>query len=73
MIGVAQGSYWNHRRIWIQVTKDGRIAVAAHTNKNWMSVKKDLDQVSSAAVLPPYIDQQDTEASEDKKDGEKSS
>ena len=73
MIGVAQGSYWNHRRIWIQETKDGRIAVAAHTNKNWMSVKKDLDQVSSAAVLPPYIDQQDTEATEDKKDGEKSS
>lgn len=73
MIGVAQGSYWNHRRIWIQETKDGRFAVAAHTNKNWLSVKKDLDQVSLAANLPPYLDQHDLEALEEKKDGEKSS
>ena len=25
MIGVAQGSYWNHRRIWIQLLEDGQI------------------------------------------------
>jgi len=73
MIGVAQGSYWNHRRIWIHETKDGQIAVAAHTNKNWLSVKKDLDQVTLVANLPPYIDQHDLEALEEKKDGEKSS
>ncbi|WP_075617644.1 cytochrome c biogenesis protein ResB [Paenisporosarcina indica] len=73
MIGVAQGSYWNHRRIWIHETKDGHIAVAAHTNKNWLSVKKDLDQVTLVANLPPYIDQHDLEALEEKKDGEKSS
>jgi len=73
MIGVAQGSYWNHRRIWIHETKDGRLAVAAHTNKNWLNVKKDLDAVTEAASLPPYDDQQDLEALEEKKDGEKSS
>jgi len=73
MIGVAQGSYWNHRRIWIHETKEGRLAVAAHTNKNWLSVKKDLDAVTEVAGLPPYTDQHDLEASEEKKDGEKSS
>ena len=73
MIGVAQGSYLNHRRIWIHETKDGQIAVAAHTNKNWFAIKKELDQLTEAAQLPPYMDQQDSESQELKKDGEKSS
>lgn len=73
MIGVAQGSYFNHRRIWIHETKDGQVAVAAHTNKNWFAIKKELDQVTEAAQLPPYTDQQDSESQELKKDGEKSS
>jgi len=73
MIGVAQGSYFNHRRIWILESKDGRLHVAAHTNKNWFGVKKELDQVTEVAQLPEYIDQQDIEAQELKKDGEKSS
>lgn len=73
MIGVAQGSYFNHRRIWLLESKDGRISVAAHTNKNWFGVKKELDQVTEVAQLPQYIDQQDIEAQELKKDGEKSS
>ncbi|WP_017380389.1 cytochrome c biogenesis protein ResB [Paenisporosarcina sp. TG-14] len=73
MIGVAQGSYFNHRRIWILESKDGRLYVAAHTNKNWFGVKKELDQVTEVAQLPQYIDQQDKEAQELKKDGEKSS
>ncbi|QBP41370.1 cytochrome c biogenesis protein ResB [Paenisporosarcina antarctica] len=73
MIGVAQGSYFNHRRIWILESKDGHLFVAAHTNKNWFGVKKELDQVTEVAQLPQYIDQQDIEAQELKKDGEKSS
>lgn len=73
MIGVAQGSYFNHRRIWIHETKDGQFAVAAHTNKNWFAIKKELDQVTEAAQLPLYKDQQDSESQELKKDGEKSS
>lgn len=61
MIGVAQGSYWNHRRIWIQLLEDGQVVIAAHTNKNWLSVKKDIDEVSKVAHLPQYEDQQDQE------------
>jgi len=72
MIGVVQGAYFNHRRIWIHETSDGQLAVAAHTNKNWFAIKKELDQVSEAAHLPAYEDQQDLETME-KKDGEKSS
>lgn len=70
MIGVAQGSYWNHRRIWIQLLDDGQTVVAAHTNKNWMSVKRDLDEVSEIAQLPKYLDQQDLDSLEEKVDKE---
>jgi cytochrome c biogenesis protein len=44
MIGVIQGAYWNHRRIWIQ-RKDGDIWVAAHTNKNWYGLKQEIESV----------------------------
>ena len=59
MIGVAQGMYFNHRRFWIQQQADGRVILAGHTNKNWFGLKKDLDQVSEFASLPPYTDQQE--------------
>ena len=37
---------------------DGRtLRLAAHTNKNWFSMKKDLDAVTEFAHLPPYTDQ----------------
>ncbi len=32
MVGVAQGAYWNHRRIWIQ-QKNNKVLLAAHVNK----------------------------------------
>lgn len=64
MIGVAQGSYWNHRRIWLQQLEDGQVVIAAHTNKNWLSIQRDLDRVSEVAILPTYEDQQDEEAKE---------
>ena len=44
MIGVIQGAYWNHRRIWVQ-NKDGEIWVAAHTNKNWYGLKQEIESV----------------------------
>ncbi|MEK4485342.1 cytochrome c biogenesis protein ResB [Psychrobacillus sp. FSL H8-0484] len=69
MIGVAQGSYWNHRRIWIQLLENGQVVVAAHTNKNWLSVKKDLDEVSKVSNLPQYEDQQDIDSQEEKEEG----
>ncbi|AHN21112.1 cytochrome C biogenesis protein [Lysinibacillus sphaericus] len=57
MIGVAIGSYWNHRRLWLQVEPDGRVLMAAHVNKNMFSMKKDLDAVTAFAGLPQYKDQ----------------
>ncbi|RHW41208.1 cytochrome c biogenesis protein [Neobacillus notoginsengisoli] len=44
MIGVIQGSYWNHRRIWLQV-RDGDVWVAAHTNKNWHGLKREIGHI----------------------------
>ena len=62
MIGVTQGSYWNHRRIWVQKGEGNEILVASHTNKNWFTLKKDMDQVIDHANLPTYVDREDTEA-----------
>lgn len=69
MIGVAQGSYWNHRRIWIQQLEEGQVVIAAHTNKNWLSIMKDMDAVSEVANLPKYEDQQDEDSKADKEEG----
>ena len=44
MIGVSQGSYWNHRRIWIQKGDDNEMLIASHTNKNWFSLRKELSK-----------------------------
>jgi cytochrome c biogenesis protein len=71
MIGVSQGSYWHHRRIWIQKGADGELLVAGHTNKNWFSLKKELDQVKDAANLPSYEDRQDKESNLEDKEVDK--
>lgn len=68
LIGVAIGSYWNHRRVWVEQLEDGTIRLAAHTNKNWFGIKKDLDAVSDYAKLPKYLDQ--TEENEEEKEGD---
>lgn len=57
MIGVTMGSYWSHRRIWLQRTEDGRVLLAAHTNKNWFNMKKDVSKVCTSAHLTDYHDQ----------------
>lgn len=44
MIGVIQGMYWQHRRIWIH-PKDHEVLLGAHTNKNWFGIKKDIEEV----------------------------
>lgn len=73
MIGVVQGSYWNHRRIWLQQTEDGVVYVAGHTNKNWNSVKKDLHIVTKDTQIPRPVDQQDPEADMDFDEGDEKS
>lgn len=42
MIGVAQGSYWNHRRVWLRRV-NGEVWVAGHTNKNWHGLKREIE------------------------------
>lgn len=44
MIGVAQGAYWNHRRIWVRRV-NGAVWVAGHTNKNWHGLKREIQMV----------------------------
>ncbi|KAA0550314.1 cytochrome c biogenesis protein [Bacillus sp. BGMRC 2118] len=59
MIGVIQGMYWNHRRIWIKQVEN-EIWIAAHTNKNWYGVKKELEWIVSGTELQVPIDQSET-------------
>ncbi|MGE8077931.1 cytochrome c biogenesis protein ResB [Peribacillus loiseleuriae] len=56
MIGVIQGAYWNHRRIWIQ-RKDGEIWLAGHTNKNWHGLKRDISMTLEGTNIDEPEDQ----------------
>ncbi|MCM3597007.1 cytochrome c biogenesis protein ResB [Metabacillus idriensis] len=58
MIGVTQGMYWNHRRIWIRRSGDG-ILLAAHTNKNWYGIKNEIDTVLEGTQIEKLKDQSD--------------
>lgn len=71
MIGVAQGSYWNHRRIWIQKGEGNELFLAGHTNKNWFGLKKELDKVKDYADLPQYEDRQNNEFDKEEMKGDK--
>jgi cytochrome c biogenesis protein len=61
MIGVIQGMYWNHRRIWIQ-RKGQEYWIAAHTNKNWYGVKKELELVLEGTGIAVPKDQSEEPA-----------
>lgn len=56
MIGVVQGAYWNHRRIWIQ-RKGDEVWVAAHTNKNWFGLKREIQLVLAGTEIQEPLDQ----------------
>lgn len=60
MIGVIQGMYWQHRRIWIN-RADGAVLLAAHTNKNWFGIKKDIEKAIEGTKLQMVVDQQEDE------------
>lgn len=60
MIGVTQGMYWQHRRIWIR-PKDEGILMAAHTNKNWYGIKKDIESIIDGTNVNMVDDQQELE------------
>ncbi|AOM82761.1 cytochrome c biogenesis protein ResB [Salisediminibacterium beveridgei] len=71
MVGLVQGSYWHHRRIWLR-EKDGELLIAGHANKNWHSLKKDFEYVLKDTGIPQPIDQADDQEAEnsDERDGE---
>lgn len=58
MIGVIQGAYWHHRRIWIQRHGD-EVVIAAHTNKNWHGLKRDLEKTLEGLPLDEPVDRVD--------------
>ena len=58
MMGVIQGMYWQHRRIWINPTEEGFL-LAAHTNKNWFGVKKDIEKAIEGTNVSMVVDQQE--------------
>lgn len=60
MIGVIQGMYWNHRRIWIK-QHDDEILIAGHTNKNWYGLAKEIEIVVEGTSLSAPKDQKETE------------
>jgi len=58
MIGVIQGMYWQHRRIWIH-PKDNGILMAAHTNKNWYGVSQDIEKAIEGTSIAMVKDQRE--------------
>jgi cytochrome c biogenesis protein len=56
MIGFIQGSYWHHRRIWIQ-NREGTLLLAGHANKNWQALKNDFQLISDNTLIPLPLDQ----------------
>ena len=48
VLGLFMGFYWQHRRIWMEII-NGKILLAAHTNKNWFGLKKDTVRILEEA------------------------
>ena len=71
MLGLLIGSYFSHRRIWVEQLNDGTIQYAAHTNKNWLKMKKDMDGLIVETGIPPYIDRMEEETQNEEIDSNK--
>ncbi|XCS12501.1 cytochrome c biogenesis protein ResB [Aeribacillus pallidus] len=56
MIGLIQGLYWQHRRIWLKAD-NGKIMLAGHTNKNWFGLKNELDIILRDTEIQKPVDQ----------------
>ncbi|MHC8522426.1 cytochrome c biogenesis protein ResB [Rossellomorea sp. H39__3] len=67
MIGVIQGAYWHHRRIWLRKSEDG-IIVAGHTNKNWHGLKHEISHILDGTGIEEPKDQQESKEARGKKD-----
>ncbi|MET3682367.1 cytochrome c biogenesis protein [Alkalibacillus flavidus] len=58
MIGVLQGLYWYHRRIWIH-PNDGVYHIGVHTNKNWYGMNQELEKITKGTNVNTFEDQQE--------------
>lgn len=56
MIGVIQGLYWNHRRIWIRRDGDS-VLIAGHTNKNWYGIRNEVNRILKETSIQKLTDQ----------------
>ena len=62
LIGLFIGSYINHRRIWINGDGDS-MSIAAHTNKNYYGLKKEINSVLEANNLDHMNDKEEQDKS----------
>ena len=51
LIGVAMGSYWHHRRVWLRFDGD-KMALGAHTNKNHIGLRREVSGILARSGLP---------------------
>lgn len=58
MIGVIQGMYWQHRRVWIHPKADG-VLLAGHINKNWFGLSKDIEKAIEQTNIKMVEDRQE--------------
>ncbi|MFC4387697.1 cytochrome c biogenesis protein ResB [Gracilibacillus marinus] len=57
MIGVVQGMYWQHRRIWIH-PKGEELYIAGHTNKNWFGMTNECKKIMEDTPFSMLNDQE---------------
>lgn len=57
LIGVVQGMYWQHRRIWIHPTGN-ELLIACHTNKNWYGLTKEFEKMIEGTTISMVNDQE---------------
>lgn len=58
VFGLVQGMYFQHRRVWIRY-ENGRIYVAAHTNKNWFGLRRELERIVQLSNIELPLDNLD--------------
>ena len=63
MIGLIQGAYWTHRRIWLQKVED-EWWMAGHTNKSWIALQREMSFVTEGTDLQKPVDQSEKKSTE---------
>lgn len=54
VLGLFMGFYWQHRRIWLDV-QEGKVMLAANTNKNWFGLKQETARILQEAGYPVEV------------------